>query len=694
MAGSIPYGSLKNKYGEYKWWFVLWRLPNFLFEARGSFLGGERDDFIEHLAQARAVLGVLVLAYVAYAYPGYLRGVQEAYPATGRLWPGVGTLLRFATVWETSIVYSIILSAIWIALFALLIVPITRPRALPGLLIHLCWPVATIALFAVQAFLFVKADSWANNYVNSVGTPGFLQSVGLLAASVIVAAWTIKCIYLAATDVFRGDDAHPVLAPFVSTGVACTLAYLALSSGSQPATPYGMRLLTTLAGPVIVTAINVVACLRIRRDNDGRLLFLDGPQGGSDYRPAMATGPGGWSRREVLRLAAWPAVVVVASPWWAPKALGAGTTRSDRVVAWLTGTGPSPEASQAVVTSVTFSPDGRVLASGSTDGTVRLWDVTYPARPTALGDPLMASSGINSVAFSPDGRTLATGRDDATIQLWNIPHTGRPAPLGHPLRGPNEISSVAFSPDGRTLAATSNYIDGLAGTAPGLIQLWDVTAPARPRALGSSGSAAADGYSSVAFSPRGRLLASGSMTGVVQLWDIADRARPAVVSSLRTSAYDAYASEGYTFVAFSPDGRMLAGGNGDGGVYLWDIADPARPAAVGQPLTIPDQVSAVAFTRDGRTLAASSNRGWSSLGPFDGTGSIYAWNISDPARPAGPILFPTAPVPGFSAVAFSPDGRTLASGSDAGPNGNGPGSVQLWNVASPARPTALGHPLS
>ncbi|HUN37557.1 MAG TPA: hypothetical protein VMU95_36635 [Trebonia sp.] len=181
MAGSIPYGSLKNKYGEYKWWFVLWRLPKLLFEARGSFLGGKRDELVEHLAPARAVLGVLALAYVAYAFPGYLHGVQEAYPTTGRLWPGVGTLLKFATIWETSIVYGIILSAIWIPLFALLIVPITRPSALPWLLLHLSWPVATIALFAGQAFLLVKADSWANNYVNSVGTPGFLPSVGILA---------------------------------------------------------------------------------------------------------------------------------------------------------------------------------------------------------------------------------------------------------------------------------------------------------------------------------------------------------------------------------------------------------------------------------------------------------------------------------------------------------------------------------
>jgi WD40 repeat protein len=690
VAGSVPYGSLKNKNSEYKWWFVLWRLPNFIFDARGIFLGGKRDEFVEWAARARAVLGVGALAYVTYAYPGYLRGVPEVYSTSGRLWPGVGTLLRFATIWQTSIVSAIVLSAIWIGLFALLMLLIARPRALPGLLLHLCWPVATITVFAGQAFLIVKAISWGNNYFNSVGTPSAVVSFGILAATIIVAIWVIKSVYLAATDVFRGDDAHPLLAPFVTTGVSWTLAYLALSSGGQSAAPHSIRLLTTLAGPLTVTLINVVACLRIRRDNGGRLLFLDGPPGGSGYSAAPAGSAFGWSRRELLRLAVPPAIVVAASPWWAPKALALGTTRSNQILAYLTDTGTDTnlEVSEAVVTSVTFSHDGRTLASGTTEGTVQLWDVADPARPTALGHPLTARSEISSVAFSPDGRTLATGRGDATIQLWNVTHPARPTALGRPLTAPNEVSSVAFSPDGRTLAATSNYSDGLDGTAPGTIQLWDVTDPARPRALSSSGSAAEEGYSSVAFSPRGRILAGGSMIGVVQLWDVTDLAHPSVVSSLRTSA-----DEGYTFAVFSPDGRILAGGNSDGAVYLWDVADPGRPTALGHPLSIPDEVSSVAFSPDGRTLAASSNRGWSSLGPFDGTGAICAWNISDPARPTGPTQFPTAPVPGFSSVAFSPNGRTLASGSDAGPNGNGPGSVQLWDVASLARPTALGHPL-
>jgi WD40 repeat protein len=287
------------------------------------------------------------------------------------------------------------------------------------------------------------------------------------------------------------------------------------------------------------------------------------------------------------------------------------------------------------VNSVAFSPDGRTLASGSADGSARLWDL---ATHKQLGPALDADTlPVSSVAFSPDGPTLAVGSDNDTVFLWDLAtHTL----LRSPLRA-SAYTSVAFSLDGRTLAT---------GRDNGRVRLWDLATnrPLGPRLPGRF-SASVD---SVAFSPDGRMLAAGSGDGRVRLWDLAtNRPLGPPLPGRFSASVDS--------VAFSPDGRMLAAGSGDGRVRLWD---PAAHRPLGPALTASAaSVNSVAFSHDGRTLASGS-----------GDGTVELW---DPAThsPLGPAL--TASAASVNSVAFSPDGRTLASGS-------GDGTVELWDVAT------------
>ena len=220
-----------------------------------------------------------------------------------------------------------------------------------------------------------------------------------------------------------------------------------------------------------------------------------------------------------------------------------------------------------------FSPDGKTLATGSDDGTARLWDVATRRRIGSLsnGD---ADEPVDSVAFSPDGKTLATGGWDGTAQLWNV--AARQQTAACPT-APKRVYSVAFSPDGKTLATGTGTGNGSSTGTGGAAQLWDVTTGQQ---IGGPLSGDTGTVASVAFSPDGKTLATGSWDGTARLWDVGMDPYSLIENPPGQQGTDPIYS-----VAFGPACNTLATGASTDThvtVQLWDTAAHrpiSRPSA-------------------------------------------------------------------------------------------------------------------
>ena len=295
------------------------------------------------------------------------------------------------------------------------------------------------------------------------------------------------------------------------------------------------------------------------------------------------------------------------------------------------------------VSSVTFSPDGRVLASGSWDNTIRLWNPNTAAHSVTLAGH---TDRVTSVAFSPNGNMVASGSWDKTIRFWN-PHTGKFIKNTYARFTEHETftSVVAASSDGSSSWFASGSLDNK-------VWLWEgyglITFPNSYKLSGHT-----HDVSSVAFSPDERTLASGSHDHTVKLWSVDDRKLRATLKGH---------THFVTSVAFGPHGRILASGSHDHTVRLWDIATGKSIATLRGHT---DQVLTVAFSPDGRTLASGSD---------DRT--IRLWDVAT-GHQRDTLLGHTSSV---TAVAFSPDRETLASA------GGWDNTVKLWDLSPTPTP--------
>jgi len=282
-----------------------------------------------------------------------------------------------------------------------------------------------------------------------------------------------------------------------------------------------------------------------------------------------------------------------------------------------------------------FSPNGRYLASVSWDNNVRLWDAVT-GEP--IGDPMNGHTNrVFSVEFTPDSSKLISGSADQLLLVWDVESQTQ---VGDPILGPAiGVASFSLSPDGDTLYA--GYFDSVVYPFDLSAHTTDTSAPQVGAVL-----AGHTGYvPSIDVSPNGRLLASGDADGNIILWNAEANAWPVV---------DALAAEnGLRSVDVNADNSTIVTGDGQNGVTLWDMtANPPISTRLTHARSITTPVRTMTFSPDSTMLMSAGKNGTLMLWDMETGAQIYQSGLVN--------------VNGASAVALANDGYTAASGSDFG----------------------------
>jgi WD40 repeat protein len=268
------------------------------------------------------------------------------------------------------------------------------------------------------------------------------------------------------------------------------------------------------------------------------------------------------------------------------------------------------------VYSIDFSPDRKILVSGSRDNTIKLWDVKTGQEINTLTGH---GNSVFSVAINPQGDILASGSKDRTIKLWNL-QTNQ---VIRTWRHKDGVKTVVFSHDGRILAS---------GSYDGTIKLWEV----KSGRLLNTINAHKDGVLAIAFTPDDQIIASGGREEMIKMWEVSSGK---LKQTIRADGDRVWA------IAFNPDGFLLAAGSGNNSIKIWETK-------TGRELHNLQGhgywVLSLAFSQDGRILASGSSDSTIRLW------EVHSGNQLDILQQHGNSIF---------SITFSQDGRFLASAS-------------------------------
>lgn len=389
---------------------------------------------------------------------------------------------------------------------------------------------------------------------------------------------------------------------------------------------------------------------------------------------------------------------------YSPDGLISASIDGKEVHLWDTITGQSKnilKAHSEFIRCISFSTDGKMIASGSGDGTILLWDVVTGTRKHTLTGPM---DSVTKIKFSPDDRTLVSVSRQKTIKLWDtetgeirkyLAHLGR---IRQQVEDKENVEDVFFSPDGSTIAIVSidksiRLWDSTSGTLlqtitylgedgqqEGIgkkvqnvlfspdsksifslvedhkIYMWNVGTGKRIPFLGYTGL-----ISKGSFSPDGRTLATGSYGGKIRVWDVASGKQKKTISNISVRRYRPHDTDN---ISLNPKGDKIAAGNFDGTISLWNTTTNSVQPLVGQIHNAKDvPPKNVKFSPDGKMVAS-----WDI---FVGM-NISIWDVT-----TGKLRRDLKGHTGLiKRVIFSPDSSKLASWSADEQ------SIRLWDVAT------------